>query len=263
MIHRNVTRVVFNSTEITNNTQNVVSGDEAFVITTSDFLYVGYQGKFASRHFQFGTANTNSLSLTVEYWDGDAWTDVEDVVDQTLGFTQDGFVSWQNKDDWETTTVAPASDRELYYVRVSVSADASAGTTLRSVVNIFADDTSLRVYYPELVSDSRYLPVGRTNFLEQHVAAKDLVVLRLKQRRVITDESQIIDINPVSQAAVHAVADIILSPIEQDEALLDRVRAAFANELNQLNLGTDQDGDGISEDAERNGLGFTRVLRRG
>jgi hypothetical protein len=212
-----------------------------------------------------GTVNTNSVTLAVTYWDGAAYSPVEDLVDETLGFRQSGFVSWQNKDEspeWTAYAQTPVTDVELYWIRVKVSGALSAGTTLQSVLDLFSDDNMLRVYYPEIVSDTRYLPPSRTNFLEQHVAARDLVRLRLKQRKVITDESQILDINEVSAAAVHACAQIILSPIDQDSDVLKRAQDAFNNEINELDKAVDKNQDGIVSDAERSDFGFTDVLRR-
>lgn len=262
MLARRVSRTIFSGSEITQSTQDPTANPTAFVMTTADFLYVGFPGKFASRHFAFTTANTNTTTLTVEYWDGDSWETVKDLVDETQGFTQDGFCSWINQDDWKTTTVAPINDVELYYVRFSVSADLSAGTSLQSVLNLYSDDSLLRRYYPELVSDTRYLPPGRTNFLEQHLAAKDRVVLRLKQRRVIDDESQIVDINEVSIAAMYAAVLIILSYIDQDEEVLARTRANFEREIDDLSKSIDANKDGIVTDNERQDMGFGSVVRR-
>lgn len=262
MLARRVTRVVFNSTEITQSTQDPTGGTTSFVMTSSDFLYLGFHGRFASRHFNFSALNTNSTVLTVEYWDGDSWEAVKDLVDETQGFTKNGFVSWDNQDNWAATTVTPISDVELFYVRVSISADLSAGTALQSVLSLYSDDALLRRYYPELVSDSRYLPPGRTNFLEQHLAAKEKVVLRLKQRRVIDDESQIVDINEVGIAAMYQAVLIILTFIDQDEEVLARTRAAFEREIDDLTKSIDKNKDGIVSQTERDDMGFGAVVRR-
>ena len=263
MIHRNVTRVLDNTTEVTSTLQNLNSSTVDFVQTTGDFLYIGFQGKFSARYFDLGTVNSNSSTVAIEQWSGSDWVAVKDVVDQTSGFTQSGFISWVNNDQWQTKAQTPVTDREIYWVRLSVSADLSAGTTLQSLTNLYSDDSLLRIYYPEIVSDGRYLPSGRTDFLEQHRAAKDLCVLRLKQRRVIDDESQIIDINPIAVAAVHACALSILRPIEQDGEFIDRVEAAFNQEINRLDFGVDKDNSGIVSEAERKNVGYTDIIRRG
>lgn len=236
MIYRNRIRTIKNSTETTLETTTVSASTVAFALTTSDYLYVGHDKPFTTRYFALGTVNSNSITVSIDYWNGTAWTAVEDKVDQTLGFTQSGFISWQNNSDWVKKAQTPISDVELYWVRVSVSGSLSAGTTLQAVLNLFSDDTLLRTYYPELLSDSRYLPPNRTTFLEQHEAAKNLVVLRLQQKRGIETESQILDINEVSIAAVHACAYIILNPIATNEETRQRADDAFKAFNNELDL---------------------------
>jgi hypothetical protein len=144
--------------------------------------------------------------------------------------------------------------KELYWVRVSVSANLSAGTTLQSCLNLFSSDEMLRVYYPWLVSDTRFLPTGRSNFLEQHVAAKDLAVKHLRDRRVIEDESQVINPEVVSPAAIHAAAYLILLPVATSDAyrqLRDDAMKMFVSEIGQTILSTDQNRDGVVDEEER------------
>lgn len=255
MLNRRVTRVFKNSTDATAAMGTLNSDTLAAALTTSDYLYVGYHGKFASRYFVVGTANTNTASLVAEYWNGSAWVAVDDLQDGTATggktLAQSGFVSWENDGLWQESEV---EGRELYWIRFSVSANLSAGTTLQAIVNLFSDDLLLRQYYPELVTDTRYLPSSRTNFLEQHEAAKNLCVLRLKQRKVIDDESQIIDINSVAVAAVHATAWLILNPIATADAtkeLAGRAFDQFSAEIGALSLDTDQDKDGVISEGER------------
>lgn len=265
MINRRVVRTIKNSTETTAKTTSISSDALSFVLLTTDSFYVGFYGKFANRYFVVGTANTNAADITVEYWDGSAWTTVLDVIDQTNGFTQSGFIHWENVSDWETLKLAPADDVPLYWVRLKTSANFSVGTTLQAVLNIFCDDELLRAYYPELISDSRYLPPSRTNFLEQYQAAKDLVILRLRQRRLIKDESQVVDSNDVAIAAVHAAAKIIMTPIATSDEMRQRLAdaaAEFDSEISQLSLNVDSDGSGVVSEAEKSDMGEPVVRRR-
>ena len=263
MLSRNVTRTIDNTVETTQTTEDISAGTIDFEQITADFFYVGFRDRFAARHFQLDVPNATSSVLTVEYWNGTAYTSVEDLVDETVGFTKSGFIHWQNKRDWEKVAQTPVSDKELFWIRISVSVNLDAGTTLQSVLNLFSDDNILRFYYPEIVADARYLPPGRSNFLEQHLASKNSVVLRLKQRGVIDNEGQIIDPNPVMAAAVHKTAEIILTPIEQDSEFIDRVRRAYADEINQLKLETAQNKDGLIDASERRAFTNVDVLRRG
>lgn len=265
MIRRRITRTILNTTEITKETKDPNADTAAFVLTTTDKFYVGFHGPFASRYFTMGTANTNSSVLSVKYWDGSAFVAVEDLVDETEGMSRNGWLHWQNKTDWVAVEQSPINDVKLYWIEVTTDADFSAGTTIQSVMNLYSDDILLRAYYPELVDDPRYLPPGRTDFLEQHLAAHDMVALRLQQRRLIDDESQIIDINEVAIAAVHAVAWILLRPIATSDEAREQAATAeknFNDEIGQLSLGVDLNKDGTVSTVERSDFGEVRVVRR-
>jgi len=270
MINRRVTRTIYDTLETTDVTNSLTSTPLTFALLTTTYFYVGFHGHFAARYFNMNVVNVVSSVLTVEYWNGSAWTAVDDLLDQTsLGgatFGQSGFISWSNKTDWVKRSLTGVDlDVELYWVRMSVSVNLTAGCKLQSVLNLFSDNGILKAYYPELVSDTRYLPSGQTNFLPQHIAAKDLIVLRCKQRKLITDESQIIDINSVAIAAAHACAWIILSPIANTEAKAEMADAAdkkFMKEIEQLLLDVDANSDGVVTEAERRALSQPFITRR-
>src|SRR5688572_3940666 len=201
MIRRNVTRTIKGSTETTFQTGTPATDTIAFALTTADKFYVGFKRPFGCRYFKMGVANTNAATLTVKFWDGSAWTAVEDLADQTSGFTTSGFISWRNPGDWEAKALTPISDVELYWLEFTVSANLSATATLQAVLNLFCDDFTMRAYYPSIAGGTRYLPTGRTDFLEQYLAAKDMVVTRLRELRAITDEHQVLDPTSVAIAA--------------------------------------------------------------
>lgn len=270
MINRRLTRLVYNSTEKTPLVYQPNGSGFSQIIADTDALYVGYHGKFASRYFQLSVYNSVSNVLSVSYWNGSSWADVDDVVDQTSSggksFSQSGFVSWSNKSDWVLSSLSGVdSDVQLYWVKFTWSVTMST-VTIKSVLNIYADNQLLSAYYPELVSDANYLPSGKTDFLDQHLAAKDLCVLRMKQRKVIADESQIIDANEVAIAAVHACAWMILNPISTSDVIkqfADRAKADFEHEISQLTIHVDENKDGIISSAEREStFGETKVTRR-
>lgn len=255
LVNRNITRTILNAAETTEKTASITSSPLAFVIGAADAFYLGYQRPFTTRFLHLETVNSNAITLSVDTWDGTAWQPVEDLVDQTLGLTKSGFLSWKNRGDWQKKAQTPVTATELYWARMKVSGATSAGTSLQSLLNLFSDDDLLRAYYPEIVSDSRYLPPSRTDFLEQHQAAKDLVVLRLIQMNAIEEENQIIDANEVCIAAVHACAYMILNPIAVDDTSIKKRDKAFDDmnyELKATKDHFDRDDDGVTQiDEER------------
>lgn len=270
MLNRKVTRVVLNSSEITDLVK-IDSSAYTLDLETTDALYIGYHGKFASRYVQVSTANSVSSVMSASYWDGSNWTAVDDFLDQTsVGgktLAASGFVSWVNKSNWVKRSLTGVdSDIELYWVKLTVSANLHATTSIKSVLNIFNDDNILKAYYPEIISDAAYLPPGETNFLKQYIAAKDFIVLKLKQRKLIDDESQIIDINNVAIAAAHASAWIIMRPIarsEETRLAASDAEKAMNKEILELSLCVDQSKDGIISEFEISpDIGGTEVIRR-
>ena len=254
IIHRNVTRVILGSTEETLKTRTPNADLLDFNLTTASKLYIGHQEKFSTRYFDLETLNTEASIVSVKAWDGTAYVAVEDVIDQTIGFTRSGFLSWENISNWQKHAQAGVPDKELFWLELTVSANLSAGTKLQSLLNLFCDTDKLRQFFPELVTDTRYLPTGRTSFIDQFIAAKDGIVLRLKQDKIITDESQIIDINEVADAAAHYAAYIILKPIARDEGDEKIVADAFTEYnrlLNQAHKSFDFDRSGEIEDDEK------------
>lgn len=258
VIERNITRTILDlagsPVEVSQKTNSLADDPVLLPLLTTSSFYLGFKKRFTTRHFDFLVPNTTPTSISVEFWDGLAWVTVLDVIDQTNGFTQSGFLSWINDAGWKKQTIAPIDDRELYYVRLKVSVDIDAGTSLQSVLNLFCDEDLLRDHYPELVSDSRYLPPGRTSLVGQLKAGKDKVVTRLLQDHIITDESQIIDINPMALAAVHATAEVILTPIARDSEgdlqIMVNARDAKNDELNRIKFPFDVDDSGVIEKDE-------------
>lgn len=262
-INRNITRTIKNTTETTIETQSPSATTLAFNLQTTDNFYIGFKKPFTTRYFCLDTVNATTSIVSIAYWDGDSFEAVEDVIDQTIGFTESGFISWENKTDWRVVAQPGVADVELFWIRLTVSVNLDSGTLLQSVLNLFNDDVMLRQYYPELLSDARWLPPGRTTFIDQFLAAKNLVVQRLKRDQIIDDESQIIDINEVAIAAVYASAHIIFNPISPDE--VDRERSKDAkdlmnSELNGVRLDLDLDDTGTIDEGEKDvgNIVFTR-----
>ncbi len=265
MIYRRKLRSIYNATEATSKTDSIASDALAFVFTTAEALYLGFHEKFACRYFYLGTLNTNAAVLTIKYWDGSAYSPVEDKVDQTEGLTKSGWLSWKNVSGWAKSTQAPVVDEQLYWIKITTSANFSAGTTIKAILNLFSDAVLLREYYPELISDTRYLPSDRTDFIEQYHAAKNMVVQELIRIDKIKDESQVLNPEVVAIASAHASAYCILNGIPNaSEDLIARKKAVFADFefwIERSKLSLDLDNSGELEEVEEN-VGTQFFVRR-
>lgn len=228
MLYRNLLRAILNTTEATKKIQSIASDALSFVFLTTDSLYLGFPEKFATRYFVMGQVNSNAATLTVEYWTGSVWASVEDLTDETAGLTSSGWLSWKNVSGWQKKNQSPIVNELLYWIRIKTSANFSTGTTIQAILNLFCDANSLAEFYPELVSDTRYLPPGRSTFNEQFNAGKNMVVQALIQKEMILDESQILVIDEVKIPAVHATAYCILNGIPNpSEDIVDRKTQAM------------------------------------
>lgn len=269
IVNRNVIRTVKNAAETTELTNDWNANPLAFNLLTTDFFYIGWRGRFTTRHFNLATANATTSVVTVEFWNGTEWEAVDDLIDGTNGFKQSGFISWELEagKNWQKRNISPIdADKELYWVRLSVGTDLDAGTQLQSVLNLFTDDEFVRIYYPEFIANSAaWLPPGRTDFMDTHVGAKNLIITRLKQMKLIQDETEVIDVNQVAIAAAHAFAHVLLAPIavsEDNQGLRDQAKEGLSFELSRTNIHVDSDEDGrIDEQEKRNTHGT--LTRRG
>lgn len=213
MRYRNQLRSVYNSAEVTAKIATPATDQLAFHFLTTEFLYLGLSDKFANRYFVMKTANATAATLAVKYWNGTTWAAVEDLVDETVGLTKNGWLGWKNKSDWVKSTVSPITDVELFWVRITTGTSLDSGTEVQAILNLLSDDFLMRTWYPEFISDDRYLPEGRTDFYEQYDAAKNLVVQELIRMNAISKESEILDIAELGVAATHAAAYCIMSGI--------------------------------------------------
>lgn len=270
VLDRNVTRTVLDlagtPVETTRETQTPASDPLAWPLTTTSKFRMGFRGPFSSRHFSFATLNTTVSSVTIQYFDGTNFVDVEDLVDQTMGLTRNGFIHWVNGNDWEMAALAPILDKELFWVELTVDTNLDVGTEVESVLNLFSDEDILRRYYPELVTDTRYLPPGRTSLVEQLMIGTDEVIKRLRQDKIIENETQILaeTVNQLCIPATHFTAYAIYLPIAKDDADKQSRDEAFnagnAN-LNDVKLTLDFNKSGIIEEFEEDAGDF--FIKRG
>ena len=254
VINKNITRTILDSVETTQQTRTPSKDALLFELTSSSKFYVGYQNPFSTRYFHFKTLNTTTRTITVKYWDGTQYSEVEDLLDQTNGFTSNGFISWLNQNNWREYAQSPITNQSLYWVEITIDDALDPGTELQSGLDLYCDEDFVRGYYPEIISDSRYHPPGRDDFLEQLKAARDLVVLRLKQDGLIRNAGQIIDINEVAVAAAHAFVWVVLNPIAKDEGekeMRDDAYKNFIKELNRVKIDIDWDNSGTIEESEK------------
>ena len=141
---------------ITDYSESAQDGSAATDVTLSslgtaaqgDYLYVGAYHPFRGVSVDVDAANANASVLTVNYWNGSAWTDItatDGTISGGASMGQDGDVTWTVPTAWAAaslTTInspAPASvayrnDSRVYWTRWQFSAALDASTTLNSML---------------------------------------------------------------------------------------------------------------------------------
>jgi hypothetical protein len=81
-------------TDISASVNDYREGSAVVALAPGDYLYVGSEYPFNHKHFEIDPANVNAnaSAINAEYWDGNAWQFVVDIVDETKTAGQAGLV---------------------------------------------------------------------------------------------------------------------------------------------------------------------------
>lgn len=233
------------------------------VASATSAIYIGSDLRFNNRYLDFETANTNSVSLTVELWNGSAWVAAVDVIDQTEGLSGSHLISWVPDKDksWSkessTANISELSDFEiydLYWAKITWDDDLSADTALNYVGFRFSDDFDLGSLYSELTLSSylEQFKSGKTNWNEQHVKAAEEVIRELRAENIIWNENQIIQWDQFTDTCVHRVAKMAYREFGDDyKDDYTRAEQSAKKAFNIKQFIVDKDGDGRIDEDEK------------
>ena len=98
-----------NYTDLSSAAQDADAGTDVVLssldtLANGDAMFVGSHIPFAGAHLTVDSANTNTNDLTVDYWDGSAWSDISDTdnTDTGASLAVTGTVTWTVPSDWAT-----------------------------------------------------------------------------------------------------------------------------------------------------------------
>jgi hypothetical protein len=185
---------------------------------SSPTLYLGKKAPFNNFFMWFDTVNSNSVTMTVEYYDNNAWVEVVDLLDGTSGATQSGVVQfspdrknrWSNVDDSSEkgpTELSSFTIYDMYWIRITFSGDLSAGTALQEINYKFT--TQEEVLLRDNDINEFLTSFGQTNWLPQILSASLEVANDFKKKGLISDEGQILRFDDVSMPTVYKTLFII------------------------------------------------------
>lgn len=141
---------------------------------TQDYLYFGYEKPINAVYFSFETANTVTNTLTFEFWNGTAWTAVEDSHDDTIGWTRDGYLRWQRNQTDQASIEVDSITKFFYRLRPSVEHSA---TIIRGLSIVFSDDQDLKNEFFEI---DQFFPGTETSHIVSHVSARNEIIQKIR-----------------------------------------------------------------------------------
>jgi hypothetical protein len=249
------------------------------VVAADDALYIGSDLPFNHRWFQIATGGANAAAAAiagVDVWNGNDWQAAVDVIDQTTAtnatLAQSGYISWtrDRSGSWgqEATTedipaLATLKIYDMYWVRIRFTANLTSSTALSYVGHRFANDADLAGRYPDLnqTAVKTAFAAGKTTWDDQHFLAAEEIIQDIRRKGIAWSPSQILDWQQFNLAAVHKVAQIIMTSFGDDYAD-NRAQATkdydLAMNLKVFNVDTNEDG-ALDEDERRPEAGIYRA----
>jgi hypothetical protein len=250
------------NSSFTDMTQNAWSQDSSktvsFSLGANQVLYIGKEYTFNHRYFNFNTPQAGA-DIKIEYTNSSGLTEVENAVDNTFDFSQNGHIYFTLPSDWEKSTV---NSKELYWLKITDN-NATTGFILNTIKNLFADDSMVEDFLPNL---TRYLPSGRADFLYLHELSKNEIVDDLKAGSHIDYEDQIKDESLIvlQQLGCYKFLELLLLPMIEDESIKvmqERFASFYQRRVDNIRLSVDSNKDQTVSDAERGKVSFSTIQR--
>lgn len=250
---------------------NYQTGTKAFpYVEGEDYLFIGSRLPFNHIYFKLSNPNVVSANMSVEYWDGTRWIETVEVIDETQGFTQSGFVQFtpdrtygwgMDSTNYRGETVEgleTVNIYDLYWVRISFDASLEDVDSEAPIIswcgNLFSDDLDLGVEYPDLVRPETIssFKTGKIDWQEQHVRAAQVMIQDLINRRLICGPGQILDWREFTNVAIHKTAEIIFNAFGDDYTdNTVTARKEYNERISKRLARIDLNGDATETDGDR------------
>lgn len=236
-----------------------------------DYLYVGYDKPINSTFIEMKAINTAATTLTVEFWNGSAWVAVEGKHDDTKGFTRSGFIQWNRNQTAEAQKTINTKLANWY--RISSSATLTGSPQVWGINLVFSDDQLLKEEFAGVLS-SRFLPSGQTSHILTHVAVRNEIIQRMRNKDNYVKSSQtsltqwdLLEISEVKQAAKYfALSKIFLNVSDAADDSYAQKSALYASwaveNINLARASLDFDDDGVTDSSEKIAVFNTRRITR-
>ena len=145
--------------------------------SAGDFLLVGAHEKFRGCYMDVDSTNsTESVTLTVSYWNGQSWVDTANTDGwSATAFDQDGLTYWTVPDAWRKATIKTLYEfcphfeytyTDLYWTRWEIDTDVDSSVTLNSMLAANRSATYGELVEGQCISANIYKGVGGIGCIE-------------------------------------------------------------------------------------------------
>lgn len=236
-------------------------------VAIEDYIYVGYYKPIDQFFVDFSTVSTETHTVTLEYYDGSDFSELT-IKDYTNDFSRSGFIKWTKPTDEEKTTVDSV---ELYWYRLSLSADSTEDIVITGISNIFCDDFDLSEIDP-VITD--YLPPSKLTFAGFHQSARNEIIQRLNNSGNFKLSSgslteiniyDLLDISEFKEAAKYLTASKIFESMSDQvndnfSVKSERYKSLYESSFNLYAKTIDSNDNGTLDSGESNRVNFGRII---
>lgn len=256
-------------TNISMEAQDFKRDSVQLTLTTDDFIYFGYRKVINAIYIQLNQFNSNTSSLSFEYYSTSGWKSIE-VSDDTKALSRSGFVTWERPTDAANVTVDGIT---ACWLRFAPNDDLTV-IELQALNLIFSDDNDVCSEVPSLI-DACFYPQGQSSHILTHVSARNYIMGRLRSLGYIkltangeenVNQWDILDIYELRQASTYfTIAQIYLNLSDNVDDQYWVKYKEYENKFEEMfalgRLRVDQNDDGQVDESEKRPINSVRWAR--
>jgi len=249
-------------------------GRDTMNITLSDTdeILIGYHKPIKYLYFDLTTPNTNSSSISVEYYNGSTWVEL-DIIDDTNDLERSGFIQWEELDGslQKESTINLVTN---YWIKIKTDTTHTA-SVWNFIGLIFCTNQDLLLENPYILDTN--LLMGEIDHLKHIIASRNEIVqsysnkgyekynASLEAQRITLWD--MLDIEEFKQGAIFlALSKIYFNLSDKDEdTWLKKSESYRQRYLDQIDLyysTLDTNDNGITGNSERMAVANTKTISR-
>jgi hypothetical protein len=212
--------------------------------------------------------------MTVQYWNGNSWENVVELIDETSGLTVSGFITFTpNKNSrWQMSSTNDGGDTvdgltsvsiyDQYWLKITFNQTLTNTTAFSWVGNKFCEDEEIYSEYPDFAKTTvkTSIEAGKTTWEEQIIRASSLIEQDLIDKGIIYEVGQILNRRDYTDACISKTSEIIFRALGDDfQDQRQQSREEYQHRLSKRLHNVDTNADAIEQIEERrHEIGFLR-----